>query len=114
MDNKKDLKTISKGWTVKNIGIGLWCVGAGFFFILLAILVGFSGIDSGKLPPPLYVNIIDIIALILMAIGALGFWFVIPAFQKWKHTKYEWGAWLFLAIATLLICVLIYFRNVLL
>jgi len=112
MDTHKDLKTGSKGWTTKNIGRGLLFIGIGLISIFLATFIGLTGIDSGKIPPPIYINIIDVVALIFSAFGIFGFWFVITAFQKWRNTKKEWVAWMFLVIAIVVIGFLIYFRNI--
>ena len=110
MDNKNLDKT-SKGWTLKNILIGGVCVAIGWLIGSFNAVFGLAtGGDSGKLPIVFYV--LGLGAVFLIGLGILGFWVIIPAFQKWRHTKYEWIAWVFFAIAIFFVCVLIYFRNI--
>jgi membrane protease YdiL (CAAX protease family) len=109
MEENKNLETVSKGWSRKNIKRGFLFLGIGLILTFFSILTGLTGIDSGKIPLVFYV--IYGIALFFISFGVLGFWLLIPAFQKWRHTKKEWLAWTFLAIAIVLLCVLFYFRN---
>jgi Kef-type K+ transport system membrane component KefB len=95
------------GWTVKNFSKGLTFFAAGFLIDFLGGIAALS--DSDKIP--FWYYIIISIAIFLMTLGVLGFWLLIPAFQKWRHTKNEWLAWTFLTIVVVLLCALFYFRN---
>ena len=109
MDDNKNLKTVAKGWTLKNIKKGFLFLGIGIVLMIVDIVIGLTGIDSGRTPFLFYIILPLVYAA---ALGVLGFWLIVPAFQKWQHTKNEWLAWTFLIIAILLVCTLIYFRNV--
>jgi len=41
---------------------------------------------------------IECLAFTAIIVGILGFWLIIPAFQKWWHTKKEWIFWLLLVV----------------
>ena len=96
MENNNS-KAVSEGWTKKNWGRGFLFIGIAGALLVIDILVGLTGIDSGKTPFLFYVILPAI--YIALGFGILGFWVVIPAFQKWYRTKREWLAWLFLIIA---------------
>jgi hypothetical protein len=82
----------------------------GFLAVSFAILIyildlfavfGYVG-DATRSLPPWYAILTSTIAggtFILLIFGIFGFWLVIPAFQKWRHTKNEWIAWVFLAVS---------------
>ena len=97
----------SDGWSWKNILIGLaLVVGGRIIGFLDGISAFFTAGDSTKIPAWFYPGLW--LSAILMALGSFGFWFVVPAFQKWGKTK-PWLAWTFLAIAVLILFILYFY-----
>jgi hypothetical protein len=99
-DDKKLSWLFGKGWSLVNILIGfIFAVGGAVAYIVETVL-GFSiWAQSGMIP--LWYSILAKVILSIMVVGPLFFWLVIPAFQKWWHTK-QWLAWLLLVIAVVL------------
>jgi hypothetical protein len=94
-----------KGWSLMNIFTGIILV---IFSWLMAIVDGFfvgshafMG-DAGPINIGFGGYLVLSFAFVMIVLGSLGFWFVIPAFQKWGHTK-PWLAWVFLTIAVLIL-----------
>src|ERR1035437_1764675 len=106
MEENKNLEIITRGWSRKNIKRGFLFLCVGLVLTFFSILVGLTGIDSGRIPLVFYV--IYGIALFFISFGVLGFWLLIPAFQKWRNTKNEWLVWVFLAIAIFVVCGVLY------
>jgi len=100
LDAKKAPKFVfGKGWSLMNILIGAVFVISGWIIDAINGLVNLGAIGSGKLSSAFYIW--GWIGFSLIIFGILGFWLLIPAFQKWWHTK-RWLAWTFLTIAVLI------------
>lgn len=100
MDNNQHPKTASKGWSAKNIRMGGIFVALGFFTFIADIYTSFESGSPAVLP---WVNLIGYTSYAIMLIGISGFWFIVPAFEKWWHTKKQWLAWIFLVVGIVII-----------
>jgi hypothetical protein len=91
-----------KGWSLINILIGLVFIASALVVSDFINFLSFIGFFPMRNSLPSWYYFYPWIVLSMITLGVLGFWFVIPAFQKWWHTK-RWLAWTFLGIGSVLI-----------
>jgi hypothetical protein len=97
--DKKTSLVKKRGWSGKNIflGLGLLFVGFIIWFADSAVVGIASGVSGKKIPIGFWGDF----GFALMAFGVLGYWLAIPAVQKWWNTK-RWLSWTFLIPCVLL------------
>lgn len=95
----KETNIKKRGWSGKNIflGLGLLFVGFIIWFADSAVMGVALGVSGKKFSTGFWGGL----GFALMAFGVLGYWIAIPAVQKWWHTK-RWLAWTFLVPCVLL------------
>ncbi|HUC02147.1 MAG TPA: hypothetical protein VMA75_04595 [Candidatus Paceibacterota bacterium] len=104
MKVNEDSKIVPKGWrTAVNVSAGI------ILLILGCILAEANGIYAtyANVSGTFFIFVMSV-AIVLILIGVSGFWIIVPAFQKWWHTKKRWLVWVFLAIGFILVPLLLY------
>jgi hypothetical protein len=91
-----------KGWSLLNIVDGLISVIIGSSILIAGVIWGFLVAGDSDKPLPFYFWLIEVAGIAMVALGVLGFWFVIPAFQKWGRAQ-PGLAWICLAIAIVVV-----------
>ncbi len=94
-----------KGWSLMNMLIGGAFILSGWIIDIINGLLNLGVIGSGKFPTLFYIW--EGIGLFLIIFGVLGWWLVIPAFQKYWHTK-RYIFWICLGIALSVLAFVIY------
>jgi hypothetical protein len=97
MDNNKDSKVISGGWTLKNFLIGGVLFVLGCLFYVLDAYAAYLYIGDSTRSLPWFINLLQYVAIFVVLVGVSGFWVIVPAFQKWWCTR-RWLAWTFFLI----------------
>lgn len=95
---------IKKGWTAKNTLTGLGFLFVGFIIWFLDSVV--AGVNNGITGKNTGIGFWGDFGFALMAFGVLGYWTVIPAYQKWWKTK-RWAALIFIIPGALIVIPLI-------
>jgi hypothetical protein len=98
-----------KGWSLINILNGLLFLAVAYATLTLTIFFGFLSVGDSERSVSIYIYILGWLGVVMLLLGSLGFWLVIPAFQKWWHTKDRWLAWLFLGIAVAIFSIFIFY-----
>lgn len=96
----KEVAAQKRGWSGKNIFLGLGLLFVGFvIWFGDSVVEGFAqGVAGNK---TFSIGFWGRFGFAVMAVGVLGYWIAIPAAQKWWYAK-RWLAWTFLAPCLLL------------
>jgi hypothetical protein len=94
--NKNGAKS-TNGWSRKNFIFGILFVVGGIILFFVDFYLAYLRVGDSERAIPGWVYGLNLLSIAMALFGVLGFWLVIPAFEKWWHTK-KWLALIFLIV----------------